>query len=398
MKPHFLLLTALVTLTIIGCSNDDEPEIKVEEPSVIIDTRTPEKELAYSYDADGKLKVENAKIPTLSEYETEIDYHAWKLLSSDVILPDGSFKHMNERMIEGYWFFNGRRMAFVIYYSFSPQLPQPSYFNLAKYDEKTGFNGTFFIAKLSEDHNTLITINETWYYRDPRDKAEHGYEQMVFQRLTLEEKASVMEKYDISQKQLDLQSAEFEPSNGKDLYGAKIQDLSFEYMEPGFSIATYGIQQISESVFNKHIVGYGWKCASAHEINWDGTLNSKEYQYSDWEMPMHYYFGKNTYQVFSTSSLHDNTPYFYEEKYEYEEQNNTFYEINDGERVAGKQIVALSDDLKAFYVVGLNRANILSSDSHDYRFNLTKYVRLTDKELKEMRKKHHTNFWDLNWK
>lgn len=400
MKANFLLMMGLFVATLIGlsaCSDDNEPAIQDDGVFVLFDTRTldGEKELVYSYDADGKLKVENAKIPTLKEYETEIDFHAWKLISSNVILPDGSFKPVNERMIEGYWFFNGRRMAFVIYYSFNSELPRASYFNIANYNEKTGSNGTFFIAKLSEDHNTLITINETSYYPDPHGKMVHGYEQMVFERLTADQKDAIMQKYNISQKQLDLQSTEFEPSNGKDLFGAKIQDLSFEYMEPGFSIATYGIKQISESVFKKHIVGYGWKCESAHEINLDGSINPEEYIYNDWEWLYHYYFGKDKYTIFSIDRNHNDTPYFYDEKYEYEERDNTFFEINDGKRVGGKQIVALGDDLKSFYVLGANHANDLSSDSHDQRFNLTKYVRLTDDELKEMREKHHTNFWDL---
>ena len=41
--------------------------------------------------------------------------------------------------------------------------------------------------------------------------------------------------------------------------------------------------------------------------------------------------------------------------------------------------------------------NHFSSNSHDFRYNLVKYTRLSDEELKELREKHATSFWDLNW-
>lgn len=187
----------------------------------------------------------------------------------------------------------------------------------------------------------------------------------------------------------------FEASNGKEVFGAKLSELSFTYTELG-ELRVNGLQQISESVFRQYIAGYGWKCESEHQIEADGTVNKNEYEYAvKVENKTHLYFGDDTYQVFSTSYYHNNTPWYYEEKYVYDETTNRFYEINGEERAGGNQIICLENN--SFYMIRMNMQNMYSSDSRAYRYNLVKFIRLTEQELQDLRAKHSTNFWDLNW-
>jgi len=240
----------------------------------------------------------------------------------------------------------------------------------------------------------MVTISEVWWYPDPKGKYEKSYSVEVYERLTETEMNQTITEYKVDFNQL-IGTPLFEASNGKELFGAKLSEQSFSYIEPG-QLRVNGLRQISESVFRKYIAGYGWKCESEHQIEIDGTVNKSEYEYDEKvENKTHLYFGDDTYQVFSTSYYHNNMPWYYEEKYVYDESINTIYEINDGERVGGNQIICLDND--SFYLIRMNFKNHFSSNSHDFRYNLVKYTRLSDEELKELREKHDTNFWDLNW-
>ena len=398
MKTNIILLSLFTALTFFGCSSNDDPTFNEEEKTkVIIDTHGDKNlDLAFSFD-DGVLVVSNANIPSLNVFNEQIDGHAWRMLSEGFILEDGSIKDNNKGNLTEYIvLLNQRRLAILSNAEFDI-MQRVHYGSFVEYNEQTGFIGLFNVMKLSADYTQMITIAETSWYPDPAGKAVKGYSVAVYERLTDIEKKQVIARYRVDMDQLVAEQI-FEPSNGKDVFGAKLSDLSFDYMEPGFAIRVNGLKQISESVFNKYIVGYGWKCESAHQIGWNGKVDNNEYKYvEDMEEKEHFYFNKDSYTVFSTSYWHNNTPWYYEEKYVYDECINTFFEINEGQKVGGRQIICISEDQKAFYLIELNMQNSYSSNSHDFRFNLVKYTRMTDKELKEMREKHHTNFWDLDW-
>ncbi len=398
MRTKLLLLSLFALLTITACSSDDEPTFNEDEKTkVIINTRGDKNlDLEFSFN-DGVLVVSNADIPSLRVFTEQIDGHAWRMLSQGFILADGSIRDNNKGNMKEYIvLLNQRRLAILSNSKFDIA-QKVHYGNFTDYDDKTGFIGLFNVMKLSADYTQMIAIAETSWYPDPAGKAVKGYSIMVYERLTDIEKAQVIARYRVDMNQLVAEPI-FEPSNGKDIFGANISDLSYDYMDPGFAIRVNGLKQISESVFNKYIKGYGWKWESAHQIEPNGKVNPKEYEFiQGLEEKKHYYFGEDKYQVFSTSYWHNNTPWFYEEKYVYHETTNTFFEINDEQEVAGKRIICFGDEMKSFYIIEMNHQNHFSSLSYDFRFNLVKYTRMTDKELKEMREKHHTNFWDLDW-
>ena len=186
----------------------------------------------------------------------------------------------------------------------------------------------------------MVTISEVWWYPDPKGKYEKSYSVEVYERLSDAEKNQAIAKYNVDFDKY-IATTSFEASNGKDVFGAKLSELSFSYTELG-ELRVSGLKQISESVFRQYIAGYGWKCESEHQIEIDGTVNKNEYEYDvKVENKTHLYFGDDTYQVFSTSYYHNNTPWYYEVKYVYDETNNRFYEINGEERAGGNQIICL---------------------------------------------------------
>jgi len=403
MKATKLLLTALMLLVFAACSNDNDPAqdaTNAAKPQFIIGTRgnaDTSMQLTYSFTDDGILIVDNAAIPSKEEFNKEIDGHAWRLLSQGFVLPDGSIKDNNKGNQDEYIvLYNHRRLAILSIFTFQPEERKTYYGNYVDYNDQTGYIGLFNVVKLSADYSQMIAVAETHWYPDPHEKAVHGYSVWVFERLTEAEKSQAITDYKVNLDQL-VAEAVFEPSDGKEVFGAKLSELSFSYIEPG-ELRVNGLQQISASVFRKHIAGYGWRCESAHQIETNGTVNPKDYEYVlGLEQKKHYYFGDKSYQVFSTSYYHNNTPWYYEEKYVYDERYNMFFEINDGQQVGGQQIICLSDDLKSFYMIGRNMQNHFSSSTNDFRYNLVKFTRLTNQELKELRQKHSTNFWDLDW-
>ena len=152
----------------------------------------------------------------------------------------------------------------------------------------------------------MVTISEVWWYPDPKGKYEKSYSVEVYEWLTETEMNQTITEYKVGFNQL-IGTPLFEASNGKDLFGAKLSEQSFSYIEPG-QLRVNGLRQISESVFRKYIAGYGWKCESEHQIEIDGTVNKSEYEYEKAENKTHYFFGNDTYQVFSTSYYHNNMP------------------------------------------------------------------------------------------
>ena len=402
MKATNVLLTTLcAALLLSACSKDDEPlQDAKNEAKVIVGTRADgnmNMNLSYRFNADGILIVDNAQIPSRATFDKEIDGHAWRLLSQGFVLADGSIKDNNKgNRDECIILLQERRIAIMSISNFAPKDPSTTYGNTKDYDDQTGSIGFFNVMKLSTDGSQMITVAETWWYPDPAGKCEHGYSVEVYERLTDVEKNQAISTYKVDMNQM-VGASLFEASKGKKLFGAKMSELSFSYIYPG-QLRVNGMKQISESVFRKYIAGYGWKCEIEHQIETNGTVNSKEYEYIEGlEKKVHYFFGDNTYQVFSTSYYHNNTPWFYEEKYVYDESINTFFEINDGQRVGGEQIICLDDDKKSFYMIRQNMQNHYSSNSNDFRYNLVKYTRLSDQELKDLREKHSTNFWDLDW-
>ena len=287
-----------------------------------------------------------------------------------------------------------RITAIISVYTFAPKDNSLTYGNFNDYDEQNGSIGFFNVVKLSSDGLQMVTISEIWWYPDPNGKCEKGYSVEVYERLSDAEKNQAIAKYNVDFDKY-IATTSFEASNGKDVFGAKLSELSFSYTELG-ELRVSGLKQISESVFRQYIAGYGWKCESEHQIEIDGTVNKNEYEYDvKVENKTHLYFGDDTYQVFSTSYYHNNTPWYYEVKYVYDETNNRFYEINGEERAGGNQIICLENN--SFYMIRMPMQNMYSSDSRAYRYNLVKYTRLTEQELQDLRAKHSTNFWDLNW-
>lgn len=393
-----VFLTALSTVLVFSaCTKDNEPlQEVVQETRLIVGTRTNgDASLSYKFNDDGILIVENAQIPSRSTFDMEIDGHAWRLVSQGFILPDGTIKDNNKgNRNECILLLQQRRMAIISVCTFAPKDNSLTYGNFNDYDEQNGSIGFFNVVKLSSDGLQMVTISVVWWYPDPKGKYEKGYSVEVYERLTETEMNQTITEYKVDFNQL-IGTPLFEASNGKDLFGAKLSEQSFSYIEPG-QLRVNGLRQISESVFRKYIAGYGWKCESEHQIETDGTVNKNEYEYDEKvENKTHLYFGDDTYQVFSTSYYHNNTPWYYEEKYIYDETNNRFYEINGEELAGGSQIICLDND--SFYLIRMNFKNHFSSNSHDFRYNLVKYTRLSDEELKELREKHDTNFWDLNW-
>lgn len=405
MKSKTLIISMVAVLSLSACSKDNDPiqdaaKDAVMETKLIVGTRVggdASMELSFSYNADGLLVIDNAQIPSRAVYEKEIDGHAWRLLSEGFILPDGTIRDNNKgNRDESIILLQERRIALMSISSLAPQAPTTTYGNILSYDDQTGSIGFTNVMKLSADGSQMTTVSETWWYPDPAGKYEHGYTVEVYERLSDDEKNQAFATYKVDMNQL-LSEPIFEASNGKEVFGANISELSFNFLEPG-QVHVNGLKQISESVFRNYIAGYGWKCESEHQIETDGTVNSKEYEYIEGlEDKKHYFFGEDTYQVFSTSYYHDNTPWYYEEKYVYDESINAIFEINDGQRVGAKQIICLDADRKSFYMIRQNMQNLYSSNSNDFRFNLVKYTRLSEQELKDLREKHSTNYWDLNW-
>lgn len=393
-----VLLTALSTVLVFSaCAKDDEPlQEVVQETRLIVGTRTNgDASLSYKFNDDGILIVENAQIPSRSTFDMEIDGHAWRLVSQGFILPDGTIKDNNKgNRNECILLLQQRRMAIISVYTFAPKDNSLTYGNFNDYDEQNGSIGFFNVVKLSSDGLQMVTISEIWWYPDPNGKCEKGYSVEVYERLSDAEKNQAIAKYNVDFDKY-IATTSFEASNGKDVFGAKLSELSFSYTELG-ELRVSGLKQISESVFRQYIAGYGWKCESEHQIEIDGTVNKNEYEYDvKVENKTHLYFGDDTYQVFSTSYYHNNTPWYYEVKYVYDETNNRFYEINGEERAGGNQIICLENN--SFYMIRMPMQNMYSSDSRAYRYNLVKYTRLTEQELQDLRAKHSTNFWDLNW-
>lgn len=393
-----VLLTALSTVLVFSaCAKDNEPlQEVVQETRLIVGTRTNgDASLSYKFNDDGILIVENAQIPSRSTFDMEIDGHAWRMVSQGFILPNGTVKDNNKGgRVECILLLQHDRLAILSSNSFAPDENLFTYLRMTDYDDQTGCFGQYNVLKLSADGSQITIVSDTWWYPDPDGKSVKGYSVEVYERLSDAEKNQAIVKYNVDfDKYLPLTS--FEASNGKDVFGAELSELSFSYTILG-QLHVNGLKQISESVFRQYIAGYGWKCESEHQIETDGTVNKNEYEYDEKvENKTHLYFGDDTYQVFSTSYYHNNTPWYYEEKYIYDETNNRFYEINGEELAGGSQIICL--DNNSFYMIRMNMQNRYSSSSSAFRYNLVKYTRLTEQELKELREKHDTNFWDLNW-
>ena len=403
MKTRVLMTAFCAVLSFAACSSNNDPLEDAEksiakDAHLIVGTRTNgnvDLPLSFRFNNDGLLIVDNAQIPSRTAFDMEIDGHAWRMVSQGFILPNGTIKDNNKGgRVECIILLQHDKLAILSNDSFAPNENLFTYLSMTDYDDQTGCIGLFNILKLSADGSQITTVSETWWYPDPNGKYEKGYSVEVYERLSDAEKNQAIAKYNVDFDKY-IATTPFEASNGKDVFGAKLSELSFSYTELG-ELRVSGLKQISESVFRQYIAGYGWKCESEHQIEIDGTVNKNEYEYDvKVENKTHLYFGDDTYQVFSTSYYHNNTPWYYEEKYVYDETTNRFYEINGEELVDGCQIICL--DNNSFYMIRMNMQNRYSSDSRAYRYNLVKYTRLTEQELQDLRAKHSTNFWDLNW-
>ena len=360
-----ILVATLIGFT--GCSDDDDfsPEVSKTVP------------LQFSFREDGSLVI-NASFPNKQQYESEIDGHTWKVISNSIISPDGTLKEYDGHLQEWFYVFNHGRMAMLIEFDFAQRGPELHYESYENYDETTGSNGAMWFVGLSADGNEVNIIQQVSYYPERTAQPTNGYELKVLRKVSEQERNTLYQKYKVDESQL-VPVTPFEPSNGADLFGTSIENITYQYMLPGYEVAARGMKQISKSVFDKYVSGYGWKCEETHQIEPDGSINPEDYEYPEGiGSKRSYYFSSNSSCSFYSSASSYETDYVYDET-----QNKISLETINATLVAPMILVSISDDYKTIWLVKNNLSNDTSSLMND-RYNLMRYVRMTDEELQEL--------------
>ncbi|MBQ7422832.1 MAG: hypothetical protein IJV27_11940 [Prevotella sp.] len=145
------------------------------------------------------------------------------------------------------------------------------------------------------------------------------------------------------------------------------------------------MEAVAKEVFNRAVVGYGWKWEATREILPDGSVGEKDYwQNMIGKAPENYFFGQEQMTAFFCSDARQGQLMHRDFPYSYDEADNGVY-------AGGRRILQiLSCDVGSDY---LWCVELLGYRDERAVYGVTTMKRLTSRELEEMREKYAVE-WD----